>query len=186
MLKNNLKAIVLCLLFLLNINSFSQKTEKEKQVNITYNWYKIPGHGSNQLAVWVEDEKGNYICTIYATKFTATGGYKYRQVSLSEWTAKSNLKDLSKEEVDGFTGATQPAGKQTLVWNCKDKTGKVVPNGNYVIRMEANIHDADKMFYSGKITIGKKSQIATGAITFSKPELATGSVLFSDVVVEYK
>jgi hypothetical protein len=186
MFKSFSRIIVLFLLFLISFNLFSQKAEKAKQVNITYNWHKIPGHGSNQLAVWVEDEKGNYICTIYATKFTATGGYKYRQVSLSEWTSKSNLKGLSKEEIDGLTGATQPAGKQTLVWNCKDSTRKMVPNGTYVIRMEANIHDADKMFYCGKIVIGKKSQVATGAITFSKPELASGSVLFSDVAVEYK
>jgi hypothetical protein len=181
-----IKVCIVTGLLLISISAHTQKKAEKKTVTVTYKWNRIPGHGSNQLAIWVEDCKGNFVNTLFATKFTANGGYKYRQVSLSEWTTKSNLKDLSKEEIDGFTGATQPAGKQTLVWNCMDKSGKIVPEGIYTIRMEANIHDSDKMLYRGSITIGKKNQVATGEITFSKPDLASASVLFSDVVVEYK
>lgn len=164
----------------------AQDNKNEKKVTISFQWTRIQTHGSNQIAVWIEDTKGKLICTLFATHFTATGGYLKRPVSLSEWTEKSDLKNATKQEVDAITGATPPSGTQTLTWNCKDKTGKTVPDGTYIVRMEANILDTDKMFFTGKIQIGGKDEQTKGEITFSKPGLADGNVLFKDVVVEYK
>ena len=180
---------ILCTLILSGLmfsHIFAQGKSPEKKVTISYTWSKISTHGSNQLAVWVEDQKGNYICTLFATRYTAKGGYLKRPLSLSEWTSKVNLKNATKEEVDAITGATPASGKQLLNWNCKDKSGIPVPKGTYIIRMEANILDADKMFYTGEIKIGGKAGKATGEITYSKPSLAKGNVLFRDVTVEYK
>jgi hypothetical protein len=164
----------------------AQDSKTEKKVTVSYQWTRIQSHGSNQIAVWIEDTKGKLICTLFATRFTATGGYMKRPVSLSEWTEKSALKNATKQEVDAVTGATPSTGKQTLTWDCKDKTGKIVPDGTYIVRMEANILDSDKMFFTGKIHIGGNDEQTKGEITFSKPELADGNVLFKDVVVEYK
>jgi len=158
----------------------------DKKVTVSYTWSKIQSYGSNQIAVWVEDTKGQYICTLFATRFTAKGGYLKRPLSLSEWTSKSELKNTTKPEVDAITGATPSSGKQSLTWNCTDKSGKIVPKGTYVLRMEANIHDADKMFFRGEIKVGGNTGQTKGEITFSDPKLASGKVLFSDVLVEYK
>jgi hypothetical protein len=164
----------------------AQDIKPEKKVTVSYQWTRIQSHGSNQIAVWIEDTKGKLICTLFATRFTATGGYLKRPVSLSEWSEKSDLKNASKQEVDAVSGATPSSGKQTLTWDCKDKTGKTVADGTYIVRMEANILDTDKMFFTGKIDIGGKDEQTKGEITFSKPGLADGIVLFKDVVVEYK
>jgi hypothetical protein len=177
---------VLILSVFLNSKIFSQTQANEKKVNITYTWSRIHSFGSNQVAVWIEDTEGNHVCTLFATKFTAKGGWVKRPISLSEWTAKFNLKNASKEEVDAFTGATPQPGAQNLVWNCKDRSGKAVPAGTYVVRMEANIHDADKMFFKGAIKIGGSDQKTNGTISYSKDSLANGNVLFKDVLVEYK
>jgi len=180
---------ILCSLILSGLffsNVFAQSKSNEKKVTISYTWSKISTNGSNQLAVWVENQKGNYICTLFATRYTAKGGYIKRPLSLSEWTSKFNLKNATQEEVDAITGATQASGKQILTWNCKDKAGNPVSKGTYIIRMEANILNADKMFYTGEIKVGGKSGKAKGEITFSKPSLANGKVLFKDVLVEYK
>lgn len=166
--------------------SFAQEKVQEKKVSITYTWYHIHSFGSNQIAVWIEDTMENHICTLFATRYTATGGYVKRPLSLSEWVAKFNLKNSSKEQVDAITGATPQSGKQTLVWNGKDKSGKVMPAGTYVVRMEANIHDADKMFFRGEIKTGGGDQKTNGEITYTDPGLASGNVLFKDVLVEYK
>jgi hypothetical protein len=163
----------------------ARDNKNEKKVTISYQWTRINTHGSNQIAIWIEDTKGKLICTLFATHFTATGGYQKRPVSLSEWTSKCDLKNATKQEVDAVTGATPSSGKQTLTWNCKDNTGKEVPAGTYVVRMEANILDTDKMFFTGKIQTGGNNVQTTGEITFSKSELANGNVLFKDVVVEY-
>jgi len=158
----------------------------DKKVIVTYTWSKIQSYGSNQIAVWVEDTKGKFICTLFATNFTAKGGYLKRPLSLSEWTSKSDLKNTTKPEVDAITGATPSSGKQILTWNCTDSSGKIVPNGTYVLRMEANIHDADKMFFRGEIEVGSNAGQTKGEISFSDPKLVTGKVLFSDVLVEYR
>jgi hypothetical protein len=157
-----------------------------KKVSITYTWSPIRAFGSNQLAVWIEDTRGNHIRTLFATRYTATGGYKKRPVALSEWTSKFNLKNASGAEVDAVSGATPEPGVQTLVWNGTDQSGKVVPAGIYVVRMEANIKNADKMFFRGEIKTGDSEQKTTGEITYSSPALASGEILFKNVLVEYK
>jgi hypothetical protein len=171
--------------FLYNF-TFAQDEIQEKNVIITYTWSRIQSHGSNQIAIWIEDTLQNHICTLFATRFTTTGGYVYRPLSLGEWTAKFDLKNASKEEVDAITGSTPQSGLQIVSWNCKDKSGKAFPAGTYIVRMEANILDADKMFFSGKIKIGGSAQQTLGEITYSSPNLASGNVLFKDVLVEYK
>ena len=179
----SLFALILSALFCNTI--VAQDEVQEKKVSITYTWSRIQSHGSNQIAVWIEDPMGNHICTLFATRFTTSGGYVKRPLSLSEWTEKFDLKNSSREEVDAVSGATPQSGKQILIWNGKDKSGKVVSAGTYVVRMEANIHDADKMFFRGEITIGSIDQKTNGEITYSRPGLASGDVLFKDVLVEY-
>ncbi len=164
----------------------AQVANPDKKVTVSYTWSHIQSHGSNQVAIWIEDTKGNHVRTLFATKFTASGGYSYRPVSLSEWTAKFNLKNASKEDVDAVSGSTPKPGKQTVTWDGTDQRGKAVPSGKYIVRMEANILNADKMFFRGEINIGGSDQQTKGEITFSKPELASGKILFSDVLVEYK
>ena len=186
MKKFNLSFCVLILSSFLYCNVFAQDKIQGKHVLITYTWTHIQSHGSNQLAVWIEDIKGNHIRTLFATKFTTRGGYIKRPLALSEWTAKFDLKNASKEEVDAVTGATPQSGQQTITWNCKDKSSKALPAGTYIVRMEANIHDADKMFFMGKIRIGGNAQHTTGEITYSSPNLASGDKLFKNVLVEYK
>lgn len=181
-----LSITALILATLLCGSSFAQNIKADKTLTVTYTWSRIQSHGSNQVAVWIEDLKGSHIATLFATRFTAKGGYAKRPVSLGEWTAKFDLKNATKDEVDAVSGATPQAGTQTLTWNGNDRSGKPVPAGIYVVRMEANIHDADKMFFRGEIEIGGKNRQTTGEITYSKPELANGNVLFKDVVVEYK
>jgi hypothetical protein len=165
---------------------FAQDENQEKYVIITYTWSRIQSHGSNQIAIWIEDTLQHHICTLFATRFTANGGYVYRPISLSEWAAKFDLKNTSKEEVDAVTGSTPQSGQQIVTWNGKDKSGNAFPAGTYIVRMEANILDADKMFFRGEIKIGGIDQHTIGEISFSNPNLASGNILFKDVLVEYK
>ena len=156
-----------------------------KKITITYTWSRIQSRGSNQLAVWIEDQKGNHIRTLFATHFTATGGYKYRPVSLSEWASKFDLRNATNEQVDAVSGSTPQSGKQIVIWDGKDQSGKNVADGKYIIRMEANIHNEDRMFFRAEVNVGGPDQQTKGEISFSKPELAKGDLLFSDVMVKY-
>ena len=123
MKKFNLHVLCFYHLFLYS-NIFAQDENLEKEVIITYTWSHIQSHGSNQIAIWIEDTLQNHICTLFATRFTTNGGYVYRPISLSEWAAKFDLKNASKEEVDAITGSTPQSGKQIVTWHGKDKSGK--------------------------------------------------------------
>ena len=182
----NFLLLICVFLILIPFEGSGQKKADKKKVTITYELSKIPGPGSNQLAVWVEDRDSSVVKTLFATKYTATGGWKKRPASLSEWVKKSNLAGAPKEEVDAITGSTQPAGIQTITWDCTDKAGNRVRKGKYIIRMEANIQNTKKMYYHGLIAVGGRKKTGTGSITYSSPELASGNVLFKNVVVEYK
>lgn len=171
---------------LLNISILAQDQNQEKKVIISYTWTRIESHGSNQIAIWIEDTLQNHVCTLFATRFTTTGGYVKRPLALSEWTAKYDLKNAPKEEVDAITGSTPGSGRQIITWNLKDRSGKPVPDGTYIVRMEANILDADKMFFRGEIKVGGNVRQTAGEITFSRPDLISGNTLFKDVLIEYR
>lgn len=186
MSKRILLLIFSLVIILPSVYALARTNKSEKSVSISLEWSRIQSHGSNQLAIWVEDAEGNYITTIFATKFTAAGGYIERPVSLSDWVAKSGFKNASREEVDAISGSTPLSGLQTYAWDCRDKSGQLVPKGIYVIRMEANIQNDKKMFFKGEIPLGGRKKKTAGEITYSDPELATGNVLFKNVLVEYK
>lgn len=185
-MKNLFALVSLLTLSLFSGNIYCQTNSAEKKVIVSFSWSRIQTHGSNQLAAWVEDTSGSYIKTIYATRFTTTGGFVRRSAALSEWVEKSGLKNASKDEIDAITGSTFLSGKQSLTWDCKDKSGSPVPDGKYIIRMEANIQDTNKMYFKGLIRLGAGNQVNSGEISFSRPELVSGNVLFKDVILEYK
>ena len=79
-------------------------------LTITFDYEKQSGSASNQYAVWIEDMNGNYINTIYATQWTAKGGYKNRPDSIALCVDKSDLASMPDYYVDAISGATPRAG----------------------------------------------------------------------------
>ena len=53
------------------------------EVIISFNFERQSGWASNQFAIWIEDMDGNYINTLYATAWTANGGYASRPDSIA-------------------------------------------------------------------------------------------------------
>ena len=43
---------------------------KPKSVSLSFNYLRQDGPGSNQYAVWVENEKGEVVKTLFVTSFT--------------------------------------------------------------------------------------------------------------------
>ena len=60
-------------------------------VEISFIYEKISGSASNQFAIWIEDMGGNHIRTLYATKWTARGGYKSRPDSIPIWVPENSM-----------------------------------------------------------------------------------------------
>ena len=151
------------------------------KLTVTFDYEKQSGHGSNQFAVWIEDADGKLIKTLYATKFTANGGYKNRPDSIPVWTEKSGLASLQKSEVDAITGATPKAGKLSYDWDCKGADGNAVSPGQYTFMVEGTLRGKNQVLYAGKIEIGDSPTTADATPDYTYeaadnyPELSSDS-----------
>ena len=124
--------------------------QKASSVEISFNYERQDGPGSNQYAVWVENAQGQVVRTLFVTSYTTKGrargdeelvrGYIKRPNCVPTWVKTVKANDLSDEEMDAFTGATpQNSGVQTFTWDLKDQNGVNVPKGTYTINVEATL-----------------------------------------------
>jgi len=84
-----------------------------------------------QTAVWVEDDKGGYVRTLYVSGFS--GHAKQTQVDLPFWAHNSEFRGC-----DAVTGASIDLGQHIYTWDLKDLDGKPVRAGTYVIKVESS------------------------------------------------
>ena len=138
---------------------FSQQNRVE--VNFTYT--KQGGFASNQFAVWIEDAQGRYVKTLYATRFTAAGGWQRRELSLPLWVKQSNLAGKSKAQVDALTGPTPKNGNLRYVWDGTDSAGRSVPAGEYRVLVEATLRNENAVLYTATIKLGERGKAAAQA-----------------------
>ncbi len=121
-------------------------------VVISFDFARQSGYASNQFAVWIEDAGGNYIKTLYATRYTASGGYKNRPDSIPLWVERSDPANMA--DVDAVTGPTPKAGEQSFIWDCTDASGAPVPAGTYKYFVEGSLRWKNRVLYSGEIGVG--------------------------------
>jgi hypothetical protein len=169
-----IKGVVLFLVIIYSciINSLSLFAEEKSmpqnrtvrfssKVKITFVYLRQPGMASNQFAVWIEDKTGKFIKTLYATRFTAKGGWKNRPDSLPTWVEAAQAGSLSNGQIDSVTGATPPAGDLTYLWDCKDNNGNLVPADEYRYCVEGSVRWKSRVLYTGTIKIGGSAQQST-------------------------
>lgn len=83
-----------------------------------------------QTAVWIEDERGNFVKTVYVSGFA--GHVKAVQVTLPLWGNSSNF------ETDATTAASIDLGNHVYIWDLKDTEGNTVPRGIYTVNIEVS------------------------------------------------
>jgi hypothetical protein len=120
-------------------------------VEVSFLYTRQSGMASNQYAVWIEDESGAVVKTLYATRYTAKGGWKVREQSIPQWVKKANVASMSASEVDAFSSATPRAGMVTYTWDGTDKSGQKVPVGEYRVFLEASLRWGGRVVYSAVV-----------------------------------
>jgi hypothetical protein len=125
-------------------------------VEIFFTYTRQAGFASNQFAVWIEDGQGNHVRTLYATAFTAEGGWKFREQSLPLWVEKAGVGGLQKAEIDACTGATPAPGDLRYLWDGKDARGRAVSPGEYRVYVEATLRAENSVLYSASVQLGGK------------------------------
>jgi len=138
---------------------FSASRANASRVEILFDYKKISGSASNQFAIWVEDMHGNFVRTLYATQWTAKGGYKNRPDSIPIWAEKTGLASMSKAEVDAVSSATPQTGALTYTWDLTDSSGYSVVPGEYRFFVEGTLRWKNRVMHSGIIDISGDSAV---------------------------
>jgi len=123
------------------------------EVTISFDYIGQSGWASNQFAVWIEDMNGNYIRTLYSTRWTAAGGFRTRPMSIPTWVERSRLANMQPLEVDAIAGATPQSGILKYTWDLTDTSGNVVPPGKYQFMIEGSLRWGNRVLHSGIIDI---------------------------------
>ena len=149
--------------------SSAQRSSKASAVELSFNYQKQSGAGSNQWAVWIENSEGKVVRTLTVTSFTSKGrggrrGYTFRPTCVPTWVKNAKAEEMTDEQIDAVTGATPAqSGVQTFTWDFKDADGKAVPAGNYKIFLEATLYFNSIVLYSGSFSTSDKA----GAISLT-------------------
>ena len=139
-----------------------------KSLEISFNYQRQAGPGSNQYAVWIGNEKGEVVKTLFVTSYTTKGrtrpgeepvrGYVKRPASVPTWVKASKAQEQTDQQLDAFTGATpQTDGTQTFTWDFTDQQGKAVPKGTYTVNIEATLIFDSDIIYSGTFSTKDKA-----------------------------
>lgn len=96
----------------------------------TFTFKTTPNGGGyaprNIVVAWIERPDGSFVRTIYRRA-------NARKQHLVAWTQKAGTAD-----VDAVSGGTIDVHIQhTVKWNLRDRTGQVLPDGDYVMRVES-------------------------------------------------
>ena len=127
------------------------------EVIISFVYTRQSGAASNQHAVWIEDMDGGLVKSLFASRWTAEGGYVTRPDSIVIWATRAGLASMTSAEVDAVSGATPRTGPQSYVWDLTDTNGDTVMQGDYMIFVEGTLRWKNLVLYSGVITIGNES-----------------------------
>ena len=172
--------------------SKKEKTSKANSLEVSFNYQRQPGPGSNQYAVWIENDKGEVVKTLFVTSFTTKGrsrgneqpmrGYVKRPACVPTWVKAAKANDLSDQQLDAVTGATpQVSGTQTFTWDFTDQQGKAVKKGTYKVFVEATLFNASTVTYSGSFSTLDRA----GDITLTS-ELTQPDENHKDMITEVK
>ena len=130
------------------------------KLTISFDFDRQEGSASNQFAVWIEDMDGNFVKTIYATRFIASGGYQARPQAIPEWVELSGLKATGESDFDATTGATPAPGTVSFELALDGgPDGEVIPPGEYRFFVEGSLRWSNRVIYSGEIELGGPAPI---------------------------
>lgn len=84
----------------------------------------------NIVAIWVEDDSGNFVKTLMAYA-------QNRRTHLNNWQASTSQAGTEYNAVDAVIGATRNShATRDCLWNGLDYNQNLMPDGNYLLWME--------------------------------------------------
>ena len=139
------------------------------RLEISFTYEKQRMVASSQYAFWIEDMNGNYVDTLYVTKWTAQGGHELRPLSIPQWVSVANPSGMGTAELDAISGATPRSGSYFAYWDFTDRNGNPLTGTQYRYFIEGTMNNEDNVLFTGIIDIGNDSWTQTPAPQFTIP-----------------
>jgi hypothetical protein len=142
-----MKKSIIGLLFVLLASSWIQ-AQTTGTLTVTATTSETGGNYApkNIVAVWIEDERGNFVKTLLAYAVN-------RKTHLNTWEASTTAAGSPFNTVDAITGATRTShATRSCTWNGTDVNGVLVPDGTYKVRMELTDKNATGNYSSFNFT----------------------------------
>jgi hypothetical protein len=163
------------------IQSKQEKAAKIKTLEVSFNYQRQPGPGSNQYAVWIENDKGDVVRTLFVTSYTTKGrtrpgeepmrGYVKRPNCVPTWVKQAKAAEQNDQQLDAFTGATpKTGGTQIFTWDFTDQQGKAFKKATYNVFVEATLYQASDIIYTGTFSTKDKAGEIKLTSTLTEPD----------------
>ncbi len=136
-------------------------------LTVTFDYTRQSGSASNQFAVWIEDAGGKLVKTLYATRFTADGGWEFREQSLPVWTERFGIARRGDAEIDAVTGPTPREGTLVYTWDGSGEAGLPLPAGEYRVMVEGSLRWENQVLYTCDIALGGDAKDAQAQVSYT-------------------
>jgi hypothetical protein len=157
----------------------------DRHVEFSFSFARQLNHSTNQFAIWIEDMDGNYINTLYVTRWTAQGNYRRQEKTIPIWVARAEPDSLSAAEIDAMSGATPRTGQYFAYWDFTDSQGQPVTDSQYRYVIEGTLYRYDDVRYSGVIAVGSEEWGEYPAPSYSNEDSKHKSMLTNVKVTYY-
>ena len=125
--RGGIKAGILILAILLSgiaVAQSSKKAVKASALEVSFNYQRQAGPGSNQYAVWIENEKGEFVKTLFVTSYTTKGrsrgaepakrGYIVRPACVPVWVKNSKAEEKTEKKAEVKTEKTAEKAEEKV------------------------------------------------------------------------
>jgi hypothetical protein len=129
-------------------------------------------------AVWLENERGDLIKTLFVSSELAQGAFTVEGDICPDWIKKSQWEKATQAEVDAVSGPTPTTGSGSLSFDLK-KHG--ISPGVYFFCMQIHIHDNYNILYKGEIRLGENPAEAQAEVFYSPSRYESSEDLLRDV-----
>jgi len=127
----------------------------------------------NIVAIWIEDDQGNFVKTLLAYAQT-------RKTHLNTWEANTTAAGSPFNVVDAITGATRSShGTRTCTWNGTDVDGNIVADGTYHVWMELTDKNSTGNFSSFSF---EKDTVDVDLTPLNVPSFSAISIVWDPVM----
>ncbi|MBK6282767.1 MAG: DUF2271 domain-containing protein [Draconibacterium sp.] len=149
-----MKRFVLIMFIAITGIQLSAQTSGKLDVSVTTSSTGGNYAPKNIVAIWIEDESGNFVKTLLA--------YAEKRIQhLNTWEKATNAKGSMYNRTDAITGATKSShGTRTCSWNGTDYNKNLVADGKYFVCMELTDKNATGNFSKFEFTKGENNSVS--------------------------